>query len=1179
MPLSGAISQWDFTRVDRKACSSCKMAGSGCGCDHRRRREVILSCDRVACDFDPLSVPHQNDSWCGNSAIRTCTVPMSDWKPTCRTDQRQQLAGDLHGHLPSLQWAKWRRFGHGPFPNSLHNSLWYFFIFTVLLFSQSLQVSAQSFTRRPSNQRPILGEDVILQCAYSSNDSPIILWQHGPKLLFAGQIRQQGVSDRYSLVNASDLKITGVTLGDSGSYTCTPSGVTAVQATVTVLVAPGVPEITLDGSTSPLTEGASLTLTCNSTGGNPSPTLVWKRNGQEVNAGPTTKGPNAGDPASRQLTRQLDWTDHLATYTCEAVNEVNQAQPASKSQTLQVRYSPRITFGSYNPYRILEGASVTLTCEVSAFPTNGMTFKWEKDGVRLPQISNALLFPRVEKTDSGTYTCFVFNGIGKEKNESILLDVQYGPEIVEWQNQVIVNESDSVNLTCKSIANPIPGNVKWTSSNGISQYNPSLIFDRILRRDADNYTCMVTNRVQPSGGTPESIQAEKIVELLVQYPPGVPTFHPMDTPNVGDRVEIKCLFPEPGFPVGTIEWQKEGTSEIVTGDVYTIETATLSDSGVYKCRGKNLMGTGDWSRIQLNVNEPPRFVATLPASQNVNITEIGFRLQCQVRGRPQPDVQWRKNGIPFDVRGDGDFYRISQSAAETSDSQSSIVTSTLAFKGFQRLHREDGREDQLLMEDTANYTCASGAISQTIQIFVQYAPLVTVTPLKVAQDANSTVTFTCLAKSNPEPIFEWHFNEQVLNSDGKYRIQSGGRGQQEYEYTSILTVSQASQSDHGTYKCTATNSQGTNTQTAAIVDKSVPDACKDLKVLGMTWNSVFLDWTPGFNGGEDQTFMVYYTSDKHSDNVEAPRNGFNISGLHPSTSYTLRVAGVNRRGTGPKSAPINVTTMNYNFTVPTAVKFEHASNTLSFEPPGPGYFAKVEVWINDEQGWQVSEERANTEGGSIRLKEENIKKCRVCFCLELQPYVCSSSVQAESVGDPATPASGDLPTEGVVAIACVCALIIIGLCIILVCVIRKKKQDKAAKDYELETQANRRSQPINNPKDIHPKRGYDNPDFTSHQIQRNGHVATAPIPNGKLNDYKPPMNTENSFESGDMNKYDDYDHNHHHSDPHYNYDRPQGDYIERPPSHLKDPSVSGQESGYSTPEPTKPKKVIYEVVV
>lgn len=40
------------------------------------------------------------------------------------------------------------------------------------------------------------------------------------------------------------------------------------------------------------------------------------------------------------------------------------------------------------------------------------------------EISNTLLFPQIEKTDNGTYTCFVFNGIGQEKNESVFLDVQ-----------------------------------------------------------------------------------------------------------------------------------------------------------------------------------------------------------------------------------------------------------------------------------------------------------------------------------------------------------------------------------------------------------------------------------------------------------------------------------------------------------------------------------------------------------------------------------------------------------------------------------------------------------------------------------------------------------------------------------------------------------------------------------
>lgn len=103
---------------------------------------------------------------------------------------------------------------------------------------------------------------------------------------------------------------------------------------------------------------------------------------------------------------------------------------------------------------------------------------------------------------------------------------------MEWQNQVIVNESDSVTLTCKSTSNPAPESVRWTSSKGNSQYNPALIYDRIQRRDADNYTCSVTNRLNPSGGNPVLRTAETIVELLVQCKNSGLSLHTKETLNV-----------------------------------------------------------------------------------------------------------------------------------------------------------------------------------------------------------------------------------------------------------------------------------------------------------------------------------------------------------------------------------------------------------------------------------------------------------------------------------------------------------------------------------------------------------------------------------------------------------------------------------------------------------------------
>lgn len=43
-----------------------------------------------------------------------------------------------------------------------------------------------------------------------------------------------------------------------------------------------------------------------------------------------------------------------------------------------------------------------------------------------------------------------------------------------------------------------------------------------------------------------------------------------------------------------------------------------------------------------------------------------------------------------------------------------------------------------------------------------------------------------------------------------------------------------------------------------ILDR--PDAPYNLSVISYTWESVYMGWTPGFNGGESQSFFIHFTS-------------------------------------------------------------------------------------------------------------------------------------------------------------------------------------------------------------------------------------------------------------------------------------------------------------------------------
>lgn len=39
-----------------------------------------------------------------------------------------------------------------------------------------------------------------------------------------------------------------------------------------------------------------------------------------------------------------------------------------------------------------------------------------------------------------------------------------------------------------------------------------------------------------------------------------------------------------------------------------------------------------------------------------------------------------------------------------------------------------------------------------------------------------------------------------------------------------------------------------------------PEAPYNLSVISYTWESVYIGWTPGFNGGETQSFFIHFTS-------------------------------------------------------------------------------------------------------------------------------------------------------------------------------------------------------------------------------------------------------------------------------------------------------------------------------
>lgn len=72
-----------------------------------------------------------------------------------------------------------------------------------------------------------------------------------------------------------------------------------------------------------------------------------------------------------------------------------------------------------------------------------------------------------------------------------------------------------------------------------------------------------------------------------------------------------------------------------------IDAVTEEDVGVYQCRAENTEDSVDVT-AQLEVQVPPRFI-NRPRSTAAHEKDDA-ELECQLYGRPEPTVQWTKNG-------------------------------------------------------------------------------------------------------------------------------------------------------------------------------------------------------------------------------------------------------------------------------------------------------------------------------------------------------------------------------------------------------------------------------------------------------------------------------------------------------------------------------------------------------
>uniref|UniRef100_A0A8C6Y7F8 B-cell receptor CD22 n=1 Tax=Naja naja TaxID=35670 RepID=A0A8C6Y7F8_NAJNA len=344
-----------------------------------------------------------------------------------------------------------------------------------------------------------------------------------------------------------------------------------------------------------------------------------------------------------QTTFMATWKDHGKQLTC--LLKTHDGREMKKSfANLTVKYVPKGVKVNAEPGgTVREGNKLTLECIVNSSNPPVFSYWWYKNGEswNTKQWGSRRDFYSLKGTDSGSYRCEVNNGIGRVDSDNLTINVQYPPKVNIIKSQSLIQEKDSVVLTCSATGNPPIDGYKWYKSS-----TPGFIVDRqelrigaIQPNDSDTYHCVAHNKIGSSNAS---------VTLNVHYcPKDVQLFLLNHLPiKEGDKVILNCSVGS-SYPSNN-NYKFFGAS----GDLLRSWGSTLIVFAIpapitsYKCEACNSVGCTFSPTITLDVLCGPKDVKLNRKPSGLVLEGNPVHLICSVRmANPnQLSYTWYKNG-------------------------------------------------------------------------------------------------------------------------------------------------------------------------------------------------------------------------------------------------------------------------------------------------------------------------------------------------------------------------------------------------------------------------------------------------------------------------------------------------------------------------------------------------------
>ncbi|XP_056254193.1 neural cell adhesion molecule 1a isoform X10 [Seriola aureovittata] len=564
---------------------------------------------------------------------------------------------------------------------------------------------------------------------------------------------------------------------------------------------------------------------------------------------------------------------------------------------------------------------------------------------RSDESTSTLTIYHANVDSAGIYKCVAKNA-DKEAQATVQVKIFQKITFESAPSPQEFSEGDDADIVCDVVSSP-PPTIIWKHKGSKIQFakdvrfkimdNGHLQIRGIKKTDEGMYNCEA--RVMARGEIDF-----RMIKVVVNV---LPTIRARQsevnaTADTGSSALLAC--DADGFPEPTVTWAHNNIV-LESGDKYSlnedgselvIKDVKKVDEGDYTCIAKNKAGEKA-EEVSLNVFVQPKI--TYLNNQTASEFDDQVTLTCEASGDPTPTISWS-----FD---DKVFTEGEQSLDRNIVVRSHARVSSLTLKNIQFTY-------------AGEYLCtASNSIGQDnkhMYLEVRYLPKIEGAVVAYTWEGNP-VNISCKVDAHPGASVVW-FRDN-------YQLPNANVTNSKIYHTptaSYLEVTPDSESDYGTYNCTATNAMGTGSKEFILIQAEVPSSPDMEYVVPFSSTAVVHFSEPDSTGGVPiLKYRVEWClpgqewTGKDVDAVGG-MNKVTIDGLKPETSYEVKISAINGKGISESSS---AKTFKTEPVLSSEIPSSIAATTMALrEPSAPKLEVKVQNkgnslkvnWIKQDDG-------------------------------------------------------------------------------------------------------------------------------------------------------------------------------------------------------------------------------------